>query len=227
MYTYVHSVHVCIQYLQNLYTCIHVYIYTLLSCHVRIGHFAYEWVVSRMNESCHVWMSRVAYVEVGLMELVYREPATWWKERPAEFIYMYTYIYIYVYVCTIVISHMNEACRIWMRHFAYEWVMSHMNDHVTYEEVGCREIVYRELETWWKERPAEFIYLYTYMHIYVYVLVSSHTWMRHVAYEWVTSSMKESCHVWNSQVTNVEVGFRELLHREPGSYYTESLRPNY
>jgi len=31
------------------------------SCHVWMSHVTYEWVMSRMNESCHVWMSHVTY----------------------------------------------------------------------------------------------------------------------------------------------------------------------
>ena len=74
------------------------------SCHVWMSHFSYEWVISRMNESCHVWMSHVTY--------------EW------------------------VVSRMNESCLIWMSHVSYKWVMSHMivscltwTSHLLYEWV--------------------------------------------------------------------------------------------
>ena len=70
--------------------------------HIWMSHVIYEWVMPHMNESCHIWMSHVTYA---------------W-----------------------VMSQMNEACYIWMSHVTYKSVMSHKNEpchiwmsHDTYE----------------------------------------------------------------------------------------------
>jgi len=60
------------------------------SCHIWMSRNAFEWVMSHINESCHLWMSHVTYE---------------WD-----------------------MSHMNESCPIWISHVRYEWVMSHMNE---------------------------------------------------------------------------------------------------
>jgi len=31
------------------------------SCHIWMTHVTYEWVMSHMNESCHIWVSHVTY----------------------------------------------------------------------------------------------------------------------------------------------------------------------
>jgi len=31
------------------------------SCHIWMSHVTYEWVMSHMNESCHIWMNHVTY----------------------------------------------------------------------------------------------------------------------------------------------------------------------
>jgi len=68
------------------------------SCHTWMSHLTHEWVMSHMNESCHTWMSLVTH---GTYASVTHE----W-----------------------VMSHMNESCHTWMSHVTHEWVMSHMNE---------------------------------------------------------------------------------------------------
>ena len=72
------------------------------SCHIWMSHVTYEWVMSHMNASCHIWMRHIMY--------------EW------------------------VMSRINESCHIWMSHVTYEWVVSHIKEschiwmsHVTYE----------------------------------------------------------------------------------------------
>jgi len=60
------------------------------SCHIWISHVKYKSVMSHMNESCHIWMSHVTY--------------EW------------------------VMSHMNQSCHIRVSHVTYEWVMLHMSE---------------------------------------------------------------------------------------------------
>jgi len=58
------------------------------ACHVK-----YKWVMSHMEDSCHTWMSHIIHECRG--------------STPA---------------------HINESRHIWMRHVAYDWVMSRMNE---------------------------------------------------------------------------------------------------
>jgi len=84
---------------------------TIQPCHdyIRMSHVIYQWVMSRMNESCHTWMSHVVYESMTLWG------CTW----------------CYIWICYVtygwVMSHMNESFHTWMSHVAHEWVMSHMN----------------------------------------------------------------------------------------------------
>ena len=71
------------------------------SCHT------YEWIVSHINESCHIWMSHVTY--------------EWVMSHMNEWFHIWISHVTYEWVT----SHMNEPCHIWMSHVTYEWVMSH------------------------------------------------------------------------------------------------------
>jgi len=53
------------------------------SCHIRMSHVTYEWVMSHLNESCHIWTSQLTY---------------------------------------------EQSCHIWTSHVTHEWVMSHTNE---------------------------------------------------------------------------------------------------
>jgi len=137
----------------------------------------YVWVLSRMNESCHVCMSHVTYEWV--MECVRRASC---HTRSSSVFHSPTWLstMICVYMCAYnwVVSRMYESCHVWMSPVAYEWVLSRMNEschvwmsHVTYE--------------WVMSRMNE----------------SCHVWMSHVTYDWVMSRMNESCPLWVSRVT--------------------------
>jgi len=71
-----------------------------------------------------------------------------------------------------VMSHMNESCRIWMSHVAYEWVISHMNE-------SCHTWMSHVKYEWGMSHMNE----------------SCHIWRSHVMYEWVMSHTNESCHI--------------------------------
>ena len=76
-------------------------------------HIWHEWVMSHVNESCHICMSHVTC-------------ESW-----------------LIYAHTQVVAHVNESCHIWMSHDTYEWAMSHVHyvtrhiwmSHVTYERI--------------------------------------------------------------------------------------------
>jgi len=60
------------------------------------GHVTHKWFISRINESTHIWMSRVTYEEV-MSRVTYE-----W-----------------------VVSHINESYHTWMRQVTRQWVMLH------------------------------------------------------------------------------------------------------
>jgi len=63
-----------------------------------------EWVMSHVNESCHIWMSHVTYERV--MSRIHRNfPRLWWRTRG-----------------------LRRVTPQWVGHVPYEWVMSHMNE---------------------------------------------------------------------------------------------------
>ena len=86
------------------------------SCHT------YEWDMSRtcsvtlaphsrMNESCHVFMSHVTYgwvISRTCLVNLHRTPI--WISHEW------------------VMSHMNESCHMWMSYVTYKWVTSHVNE---------------------------------------------------------------------------------------------------
>jgi len=73
--------------------------YSDITCYVTsISHVTYEWVMSHMNESCHIWMSHVTYESV--MSHIHESCHIWMSHVTYEW----------------VMSHMNESCHIWMSH---------------------------------------------------------------------------------------------------------------
>jgi len=80
------------------------------SCHVWMSHVTYAWVMSHMNESCHVWMSNAIY--------------EWGMSHMNESCHICMSHVTYGWVMT----HMYESWHIWMSHITYEWVTSHMDE---------------------------------------------------------------------------------------------------
>jgi len=94
---------------------------------VLVKFFTYEWVLSHMHESRHLWMSHVTYEWV--MSLMNESCRICMSHVTYEW----------------VMSHIDESCHIWMSHVTHAWVMSPMNEsyhvwisHVTYERVMSR-----------------------------------------------------------------------------------------
>jgi len=110
---------------------------------------------------------------------------------------MYEYGNEWIYMSTIrLMPCINRYT--WMRHFTYEWGMSHMNEacyismnNVTYEWVVLRMNM--------NKNEYECIWLRT---IRSLPCTNGYTQMRHVEHEWGMSHMNESCHVWMSHVPN-------------------------
>jgi len=75
-----------------------------------MSHVTYEWVMSHMNESCHIWMSDFTYESV--MSHMNESHHIWMSHVTYEW----------------VMSHMNESCLTheWESCRKYEWA-THMN----------------------------------------------------------------------------------------------------
>ena len=71
------------------------------SSHIWMSHVTYEWVISHMNESCHILISHIKY--------------EWVK------------------------SQVNESSHIYMSHVTYKWAMSRMHE----VHSPCLHIIYR------------------------------------------------------------------------------------
>jgi len=112
----------------------------------------YEWVMSHVNESCHIWMSHVTF--------------EWVMSHVNESCHMWMSHVTYKRV----MSHLSESYRIWKRYVTYEKI-SHLMSHVTYDDMCpiCRQIN-------WVSRMNESNYTYK----------SYHVWrMSHVPRGWV------------------------------------------
>jgi len=108
-----------------------------------MSHVTYEWVMSHMNESCHIWMSHVTYEWV--MSHVNQSYHEWMYHA----IYASYHIWMSHVTYEWVISHMHESCHIWISHVTYEWDMSHINcitpyiRHTTYKWVMSSILIER------------------------------------------------------------------------------------
>jgi len=137
-------------------------------CHIWVQQ-ARKWVMSRMNESCHIWMSHVTHSYVtsqgGHTECVCVSHLITAGARVSHVTYER------------VMSHVNESCHtIWFQQ-AHNWVMSRMNEschmwmsHVTHERVTSQG---GHMDH--SRRTSE----------------SCHTWMSHVTHERVMSHINE------------------------------------
>jgi len=152
---------------------------------------------SRMNESCHIWMSHVT--DEWVMSHIWMSHVTyeWVTSHMNESCHMWMSPVTYEWV----MSHMNEACHIWMSHVTYECVMSHVNEsrhtrsHVT---LWVMSHIWRVLEAlvdqrMWMSHVTHIIESCTCEWVMSHTKESCHT-ISHVTYEWVMSHMNESCH---------------------------------
>jgi len=90
------------------------------------SHVTYEWVMSHMNESCHVrgishiWMSDITYGCVvsrtnDLCHICIKTCHIWMSHVMNESYHTYEWV----------LSRIIESCHTWMNRFIYEWFMSH------------------------------------------------------------------------------------------------------
>jgi len=168
------------------------------SCHVWISRITYEWVIPQINESCHVRMSHVTCEWV--MSHIWMSHVTyeWVMSHINESLPDVSALFC---VSEWVIAHMNESCHIWMSHVTYDWVMSHIwMSHVTYEWVMSHinkslpdVSASLRVSEWVKAHMNESV---TYKSVVSRMNESCHMWMSHSSYEWVVLHINEFWLKW-------------------------------
>jgi len=91
------------------------------SCHIWMSHVTHKWDMSNMDASCHIWMSHVAHTKGCLSTFMKGKSCHIWMSHVAH----------------------SQSCHIWMSHVAsyvtYQWVMSRTQRgayrHVSHERV--------------------------------------------------------------------------------------------
>ena len=107
------------------------------SCHIRMSHATYEWVMSHRNESCHIRMNHVtcewvmshmnASCHTWTRHVTYDVTHEWVMSPMDKSCHVWMSHVALTSYMTWVMSRMNASCHIWMHHVTYEWVISHMN----------------------------------------------------------------------------------------------------
>ena len=138
------------------------------SCHIWMSHVTYEWVMSHMNGSCHIWMSHVIHEWV----MSHNQPCHIWMSRV-------TYGVASISRIDKILGLFCKRARLKRRYSAketYNFIDPNDRSHPTGRYVACEWVMSHMNE-------------------------SCHTWMSHVTCEWVMSHMNESCHLSMSHVT--------------------------
>ena len=78
--------------------------------HMWMSHVTCEWVMSLVNTSGHIWMSRVTYARVWIIHVKWKRVTPHIKQSRHVWISHVTYEYVVWYE--------NASCQMWMRHVA-------------------------------------------------------------------------------------------------------------
>jgi len=138
-----------------------------------MSHVIYEWVMSLMHESRHAWMSRVKYAWVT-------SHVTGCRLMNGS--------------CQLRMSYVTHAAYEWVvsntKEFRHEWVMSLMPRMNAFLDGYCSTV--QGLLDWF-EIDLGFTEL---LFIQIDLCVMCVSYVTHAAYEWVVSNTKESRHEW-------------------------------
>ena len=130
--------------------------------HIWISHVSYEWVMSRMNESCHIWMSHALRIykshgtHIPHIRVRNSTPIahTWMSHGTYEWVMLHesrfthgnesrpTHMHEHG-TQEWVMAHMKESWHIRMSHGTCEWVIAHMNEswHMYILQRQCLEVI--------------------------------------------------------------------------------------
>ena len=117
-YIYIHlNIHICNYTQKSICNCAgpkrrRTAWFVSKTCLLSLRVARYEWVMSHMSESCHIWVSHVTY--------------EWVMSRMNQSRYV-TYEWV--------TSRMNAPCAMWIKHLTYECVMLHMIESCHISEV--------------------------------------------------------------------------------------------
>ena len=166
-----HQTHKRALQLKNLSPCHMSYEWVTNSTYKWVTNFT-DWVMLRVNVSCHMWMSHVTRQWVVSMSCVtcaciLKHTTEFTIERCSSKIWAIRV------TCPCTMSHVNESCHMSMNHVTREWVMSHVND-------SCH--------TWMSHVTREWVVSH--------VNKSCHTSMSHVTREWDMSHVNETCRAY-------------------------------
>ena len=159
--------------------------------HWWMSQVTYKWVMSRRNESCHVWMNHVTYESCHTHEWVYLLlllctlfPRALLRDLNRKFEKSSFHFLALARTCRYewVMSHTNEA---WLR---FEWVMAHIwMSHGTHMK-----------ESW---HTYAWVMAHISMSHETHINESWHTQMSHITYEWVMA------HIWMSHETHINESY--------------------
>jgi len=161
---------------------IHMYVMTLWETWgAERSFYTFQWVMLRINESCHIWMSHVTHLNESchtyewVMSHIWMSHGTHMYESCHTWMSHVTHMNESCHTYTWVMSHMNES------YHTHEWVMSHIwMSHVTYMNESCYTCEWVMADVC----MSHVTHMNESCHTYEWVM--SHIWMSH-AYEWVMS----------------------------------------
>jgi len=156
-----------------------------------MSHGTYEWVMSHMNESCHIWLSHVIHsCHIWMSHGTYKWVMVHMNESRHTCMSHGTYEWVMVRTSVLrstmrrsfIKIYIDEPWYIWTSHGTYEWVMVHIN------------------ESWciWMSHGTYKWVMVIYQSVMIHMHESRHIWMRHGASEWVLAHMNGSWYIWMS-----------------------------
>ena len=159
------------------------------------SHIARGWVMSRVDESCHISIRRVTCGWVmSRTKTTFVAPKRCENESCRMWMGLATYEWV--------ISHTNESCHVWISHVTCEWVMSHAKESFRYEWVmshineSCHVWIGLIKCQWVRSHVDESSYAYM-SHVTLKVQVRE----RNIIDTCRESHVRESCHMWMGHVT--------------------------
>jgi len=157
-----------------------------------MGHVAHEWVMSHLNESCHIWMSHGTWINESCHKQTCHGTCEWVMSHMHKWYCTGAYITENVFRMHVWMGHVTHVRRMHLSSL-YECVvsqqrMSHRNEscHHSHLNESCHIWMSRIAREWEISNMKE----------------SRHTWISHVTHEWVISHVNGSFHTWMSPFTH-------------------------
>jgi len=148
-----------------------------------MSHVTHEWVMSRMNATCHNIVSFIG--------LFCKRDHIWVMSR------MNATCHIVMRLLAASISTDVMVCHMCMSHVTYKWVTSHTNESChTCKWVMSQHTHVRHIQRMNKQLTAS---ISTNVMVCTCASVTSHIWMSHVAYPWLIHTWHGSFWWWKHE----------------------------